>query len=159
MRFIIVFFALTLSVAAQTTQPPAIELPAEAPESLAPPTFPALPMTMTTPLGKFPMFVELAVTPESRQWGLMFRPDLPDDYGMLFVMPQEGILSFWMRNTLSPLDIIYINSENVVVSIARGEPLNETPLPSAAPAKFVFEVRQGLAEVYGIEPGTTLLFQ
>ena len=159
MRLLFALFLLSLTAAAQTAQPPAIELPPETPEDFSPPSFPAVSMTMTTPLGEFPMLVELALTPASRQWGLMFRPELPDDYGMLFVMPQEGVLSFWMRNALSPLDIIYINSDNVVVLIAKGEPLNETPLPSAAPAKFVFEIRQGLAEVYGIEPGTTLLFQ
>ena len=114
---------------------------------------------MITPLGEFPMFVELALQPQTHAFGLMFRPSLPDDYGMLFVMPREGIQSFFMRNTLSPLDIIYINSNNVVVSIAKGEPLNETSLPSAGPAKFVFEIRQGLADVYGITPGSTLRFK
>ena len=105
------------------------------------------------------MFIELAQTPQQAAFGLMFRPNLPDDYGMLFIMPQEQVLAFWMRNTLSPLDIIYINSQNVVVSIAKGQPLNETSLPSDGPAKFVLEIRQGLADVYGITPGSTLTFK
>ena len=155
MRALIAFFCLSLSLQAQTTAPPALELP----QGIEAPVFPALPMTMTTAKGAFPMFIELALTPQTRSFGLMFRPDLPDDYGMLFVMANEGPQSFWMRNTLSPLDIIYINTNNVVVSVAKGQPLNETPLPSGAPAKFILEIRQGLAEVYGLKPGTTVTFE
>ena len=159
MRFLLIALLFAASVQAQTTAPPPIDLPDDWPADFTPPTYPAVSLTMTTPKGEFPMFVELALTPAAQQFGLMFRPDLPDDYGMLFVMPQERVQAFWMQNTLSPLDIIYINTDNTVVSIAKGEPLDTTSLPSQGPAKFVFEIRQGLADVYGIKSGTKLTFE
>ena len=151
--FVCLIFAHPVS--AQTTTAPAAELP----EGVPAVEFQSVRVTMTTSNGEYPMLLELATTPAQAQRGLMYRPDLPDDYGMLFVMPQERVQAFWMQNTLSPLDIIYINTDNTVVSIAKGEPLDTTSLPSQGPAKFVFEIRQGLADVYGIKSGTKLTFE
>ena len=162
MKFILTFFVLltgifaqTQTLSAQTLSAPAVELPDGTPEI----TFPAVAMVMTTPVGEFPMFLELALTREQTMRGLMFRPELPDDYGMLFVFADDSPRSFWMENTLSPLDIVYIRSDGVIDSIQQGTPLSREGLPSDGPAKFVLEVRQGLADQYGLVPGATVTFR
>ena len=140
---------------AQTNEPPAANLP----DGVETVRFPTALMVMTTPAGDFPMFLELAITPEQTQRGLMFRPDLPDDYGMLFVFQDDRPRSFWMENTLSPLDIVFIRGDGVIDSIQEGTPLSQESLPSKGPARFVLEVRQGLAETYGLVPGATVSFK
>ena len=96
---------------------------------------------------------EQAKTPREFQIGLMLRPYLAADRGMLFLFDIESEQSFWMRNTLIPLDIIYINREGVIVSIAKGLPLDPTPLPSNGLSQYVFEVNAGTAEKLGFGPG------
>ena len=74
--------------------------------------------------------------------------------GMLFLMPEEKIQSFWMKNTYIPLDIIYINSNNQVISIKENaKPMNESPLPSEKPAIYVLEILGGTSAKLGIKPG------
>lgn len=93
--------------------------------------------------------VEVADTPESRALGLMFRESLSENSGMWFVFPETGIYSFWMKNTLIPLDIIWINSEFEVVFIANAVPCEEDPCKGynfEVPAKYILEVNSGTAE-------------
>jgi len=98
--------------------------------------------------------VEIVDTPESRNQGLMFRESLDDDYGMLFVFEREQPISFWMKNTLIPLDMIFIRADGVVHHIhARAIPHDLTPIPSNGPVLGVIEVRGGQAEALGIRPG------
>lgn len=98
--------------------------------------------------------VEIADTPQKRSFGLMYRKDLPQSHGMLFLFPREAPLSFWMKNTPLPLDIIYINAARTVVSIAANTtPFSEEPLPSAGPAQFVLEVNAGFCQKHGIIVG------
>lgn len=139
---------------AQANQPPIAQLP----DGVAPVDFQTVAMTMTTPSGAFPMLLELALTREQSQRGLMYRYDLPDDYGMLFVFGAEQPLGFWMENTPSPLDIIYIRGDGTVDSIVQGEPFSREALPSEGLARYALEIRQGLAEVYGIVPGAKIEF-
>lgn len=140
---------------AQLVSPPPVDLPDGTPEV----AFPAVAITMTTPTGRFPLLLELAMTPEQSQRGLMFRPDLPDDYGMLFVFNDERQRSFWMENTPSPLDLIFIRIDGVIDSVAQGTPLSRTSIVSDGPARFVLEMRQGLAQTYGLVPGATVTFE
>ena len=108
------------------------------------------------PLGGAPIEVEVEVvaTPALRQRGLMFRKELPGGTGMLFVFPQSQPLSFWMRNTLIPLDILYIEDGGRIVRIHENtEPLSEKGLPSGAPARFVLEVPGGWTAQVGIREG------
>jgi uncharacterized membrane protein (UPF0127 family) len=86
----------------------------------------------------------------------MERTELDEDAGMLFVFPQEQPRSFWMRNTLIPLSIAYIDSDGRIVDIKDMQPLDETPVPSAEPAQYALEVNQGFFEARGIEVGNTL---
>lgn len=99
-------------------------------------------------------FTELALTPSEHEKGLMFRRSLPDDWSMLFVYPEEGARSFWMQNTFIPLDMIFISAAGEVVNIVReAEPLTRTPRRSTGPARFVLEIRGGLAAELGLKAG------
>ncbi|QBX37683.1 DUF192 domain-containing protein [Brevundimonas sp. S30B] len=112
------------------------------------------PLSVTTATGKHDFMVEIADTEELRQRGLMFRDPLPDDRGMLFQFPQASEQSFWMRNTPSPLDIIYIDPRGRIVSIAKhATPMSDTPIPSYGAANGVLEVRAGRADEIGAKPG------
>ena len=97
--------------------------------------------------------VEKATRPREFQVGLMLRPYLSADRGMIFLFDVESEQSFWMRNTLIPLDIIYIDSKFNIVSIANGTPLDPTPLPSNGPAQYVLELNAGTAARLGFGPG------
>lgn len=103
-----------------------------------------------------PVRVEIANTPAKRERGLMERTALPEDAGMLFIFLQEQPLSFWMKNTLIPLSIAYIDSQGRIVDIQDMQPLDETPHPSAAPAQYALEVNQGFFAQRGIEVGNKL---
>lgn len=104
--------------------------------------------------------VELADTSEKQALGLMFRDHLADDRGMLFLFPGEAMRSFWMKNTRIPLDIFYFDSNLQLVSVAENaQPCRSQrcpPYPSAAPAKYVLELRAGKAAELGVRPGDVL---
>jgi uncharacterized membrane protein (UPF0127 family) len=98
--------------------------------------------------------VEIADTAEEQRRGLMFRRSMADDAGMLFLYEDEEPLSYWMRNTYIPLDIIYINAEGRIVSLVRNAaPLSDRSLPSGAPAIAVLEVNGGTADRLGFGEG------
>lgn len=101
---------------------------------------------------------EYAKTSESIEIGMMYRRNVSTDMAMLFFMPGgDQPRSFWMKNTLVSLDIIYINSNHEVVSIqANAQPLSTQSLPSNAPASHVLEVLGGTAAQNGIAPGTKI---
>ncbi len=96
---------------------------------------------------------EIADDNAERERGLMERTELAKDAGMLFVFDREQRLSFWMRNTLIPLSIAYIDAEGRIVDIQDMEPLDETPHPSAEPARYALEVNQGFFEERGVQVG------
>jgi uncharacterized membrane protein (UPF0127 family) len=104
---------------------------------------------------------ELATTLETRTRGLMERPSLPADQGMLFLFEVAQPLSFWMFNTLIPLDIIFADAERRITSIYASVPPCRPPLrcptyPSHGPAQFVLEVNAGTAAKVGIGVGDEL---
>lgn len=107
----------------------------------------------------FNIDIELATTEEEHARGLMFRKQMDENKGMLFMFSYEDWRSFWMRNTLIPLDIIYVNAKREVVSICKNaKTLDETSLPSEAPAMYVIEINAGLCDKYGIDKGTKVNF-
>lgn len=102
--------------------------------------------------------IEIAETESQRAAGLMFRTDLPADRGMLFVFPEESERYFWMRNTPTPLDIIYARRDGEIVRIAADTvPFSETPIPSLQKAAYAFEVHAGTAKRLGIVAGHRLV--
>ncbi len=98
--------------------------------------------------------VELAVTEEERERGLMFRRELPQGTGMLFDFHEEQPVSFWMKNTYIPLDMIFIRGDGRILRIAENtEPLSEKLIPSGGAVRAVLEVIGGTAKELGIRPG------
>lgn len=100
--------------------------------------------------------VETASTPQDKQRGLMFRKALGELSGMLFVNQREGIYSFWMKDTLIPLDIIWISKDKKVAYIAKdAQPCLETcdAIKPACPAQYILEVNAGFVEKYQIKVG------
>lgn len=115
-------------------------------------------LVVETAAGKRHRFkVDLALTIAQQAHGLMFVEKMADDYGMLFLYEVEQKLSFWMMNTLIPLDIIYVDARGEIINIQHGKPHDATPLRSSRPALAVLEIRGGRAAELGIRPGDRLL--
>src|SRR5207245_531028 len=98
-------------------------------------------------------------TEDKQREGMMWltADDVHDNDGMIFVFPSAQQQSFWMKNTLLALDIIYISDKKKVLNIQEGKPLDEiTKLPSKGPAIYVLEMKQGAAKRLGIGPGTEI---
>ena len=101
--------------------------------------------------------IEIADDPVERSQGLMFREELADGTGMLFLYPTPRIASFWMKNTLIPLDMLFIDAEGVIVTIARETtPLSLVPVSSNTPVTTVFEIFGGQSDALGIAVGDTV---
>lgn len=110
----------------------------------------------------FVVDLELALTPEETANGLMFRPSLPEDRGMLFLFSQPRIAAFWMKNTLIPLDLVFLDGTGVVVDVvANVQPCSADPCPSyppSTPALAVLEINAGSASAHRIEVGSMIAF-
>lgn len=96
---------------------------------------------------------EVAATADQRADGLMYREEVPDGTGMLFVFQDNEVRAFWMANTYVPLDIAYMDPSYRIVDIVQMEPLVTDTYPSSAPAMFALEVRQGWFAEQGIGVG------
>lgn len=102
--------------------------------------------------------VEIADDPAETSRGLMYRPEIAPDFGMLFVFPEAGLHSFYMRNTCASLDIIYLRGDGEIASIVRhAVPFSERSLPSPGPVRAVLELAAGRTEELGIEPGDQVI--
>lgn len=98
--------------------------------------------------------LEIAETAYERETGLMYRESMEANQGMLFIFPNEGPRSFYMKNTYIPLDLIFYRQDSTALSIyENAQPMDETSIPSNGPAKFVLEVNAGKAQEWGMEPG------
>ena len=108
--------------------------------------------------------LEVASTPAERARGLMGQQRIPDNYAMLFVFESERRLSFWMKGTLIPLDILFLGSNGMVVDVQTMIPQPGAPdgelivYRSAGPARYALEMNAGLAEALGVVPGAAVLF-
>lgn len=103
--------------------------------------------------------IEIADTEYETQTGLMYRPSMQKNRGMLFIFPDVSSRSFYMKNTEFPLDIIYIDEGQKIVSFQKNaRPLDENSLPSNAPAKYVLEVNAGLSDQLGLQVGDSISF-
>lgn len=98
--------------------------------------------------------IEVADTEYDRQLGLMFRKNMTENQGMLFVFPYEQFQSFWMRNTYISLDILFVNAQKEIVTIHKNtQVLTDNSYPSSKPAKYVVEVIAGFCDAYGVDVG------
>ena len=98
--------------------------------------------------------LEVAATPEARNRGLMYRESLADGRGMLFVFEDDADHDFWMKNTLIPLDMIFIDAERQVVGVhANATPLSTASISIGAPSRYVLEVPGGWAARHGVATG------
>lgn len=133
------------AAAQQMVQGAPMELPVDA----APLTFEADGETVS-------FDIEIADTAERRARGLMFRTDLPQDRGMLFVFEQTRPVSFWMQNTPSPLDLVFIGQDGRVIDILPGEPFSTASIGPDEPSRFVLELNRGTSERVGLVAGARL---
>lgn len=120
-------------------------------------------VTLLTADGK-PLAInaEVAGTDEKRTTGLMFRESLGENEGMLFVFPDSATRSFWMKNTLIPLDIIFIAENMTIVKVYHATPCSSDPCrlySSEKPVKYVLEVNANLTANYGIGEGSSAGFK
>lgn len=128
----------------------ASKAPAVHPES----GLPVIDLSIKTAQGIHTFRVEVASTPSQQARGLMFRTAMGADEGMIFPENPPRVPSFWMRNTVIPLDIIYIGTDGRILNIAANAvPYDETPLSAVGLSSGVLELNGGRAEQLGIKPG------
>ena len=101
--------------------------------------------------------LEVADDLDEMQRGLMYRQSMPRDRGMIFVYDREQILTFYMKNTYIPLDIIFLDSKGKVVSIKQMKPLDLTSTSSDRPARFAIELNEGVARELGLKSGDVVV--
>lgn len=107
-------------------------------------------------LDKQSINVELVATIESRMKGLMFREKMAKNDGMLFVFDEVGYHGMWMKNTLIPLSVAFIDAQGKILNIADMEPHSETTHSAAGPALYALEMNKGWFKQHGIGPGTVV---
>ena len=100
--------------------------------------------------------VQLAQTPQERQIGLMYRKEMPQHEGMLFVFEQPATQCFWMRNTLIPLTAAFVADDGTIVNLADMKPQTDDSHCSAKPVRFVLEMNQGWFAKRNIKAGYKL---
>jgi len=108
------------------------------------------------------IYVEIADEWPEMERGLMYRESLPEDEGMLFIFSRSGNYPFWMKNTLIPLDAIYISANGTIVDILQMEPCIADPCPTYPPdgdARYVLEVNKGFSERHGIREGNSVMLK
>ncbi len=106
--------------------------------------------------GFFQIDAQVALSPEQRSVGLMFRKDMPQHEGMIFVFEQAAQQCFWMKNTLLPLSAAFIADDGSIVNIVDMKPLSLEGHCSAKPVRFVLEMHQGWFGKKSIQPGFKL---
>jgi uncharacterized protein len=141
---------------AGVSAPPA-EGPAAAP---AAPRGPRPVVYLSGAAGESRVEVEVVSTPATTQRGLMYRQHLPPEDGMLFLMEERKVQSFWMRNTLIPLDMIFIDRDLTVVGVVdRATPLTDDSRDVGRPSLYVLEVNGGWAKQHGVGAGSKVRFE
>ncbi len=106
--------------------------------------------------GMYQIDTQLALTPEHRQVGLMFRKSMPQHEGMLFVFEQPSQQCFWMKNTILPLTAAFVADDGTIVNLEDMKPKTTNPHCSAKPVRYVLEMNQGWFAKKGFKAGTKL---
>ena len=112
-----------------------------------------VPLTIRSKSGVHHFTVEVAATEQQQETGLMFRSTLAGDRGMIFPYDPPQEVAFWMKNTLIPLDIVYIRADGTIARIVHAQAMDLTPLPSGEPIAVVLEIGAGRAAELGIKEG------
>lgn len=116
-------------------------------------------MSLTGSQGEAQFYLELATDGPQRTRGLMFRPEMSDSWGMLFIYPVEDELTFWMKNTYIPLDMVFIDDSATVVGVVQNAvPHTLSSRKVDGRSRYVLEINAGLAERYGIAKGSKVGF-
>lgn len=116
----------------------------------------SFPASMLT-IGARQFTVEEARTPVQQERGLMFRKNLPADHGMLFIFESPQPVQMWMKNTLIPLDMLFINKQGKIIYIAKNAiPESEAVITAGVPVKAVLELAGGACEKQGIKTGDVI---
>jgi len=106
--------------------------------------------------GMFQIDTQVAQTPEQRSIGLMFRKEMPQHEGMLFVFEQPATQCFWMKNTLLPLTAAFVSDDGTIVNLADMKPQTTDSHCSEKPVRFVLEMNQGWFAKKGLKAGSRL---
>ena len=106
--------------------------------------------------GMYRIDAQVAATPEQRQIGLMYRKQMPQHEGMLFVFERPAVQCFWMKNTLIPLTAAFVADDGSIVNLADMKPLDETSHCSTKPVRFVLEMNQGWFGQHHLAAGSRL---
>jgi uncharacterized membrane protein (UPF0127 family) len=112
-----------------------------------------VPLTIHSATGTHLFTVQIAATFEQQEHGLMFYRSLGADQGMIFPYDPPQSVSFWMKNTLIPLDMVFIRADGTIARITTAKPLDESPVPAGEPVAAVLEIRGGRAAELGIREG------
>lgn len=159
-QFVITLVVVTLVGCGGTPPDPVVESVSTTAAAVPEPTR-ALPEAIV-PDGRS-LTLELALTRDEISQGLMFRNSLPDDRGMLFLFVEKRIPSFWMKNTLIPLDMVFLSPDGTIVDIIYNAlPCTNDPCPqyvAKTEALAVLEVAAGVAQSYGLSEGIQLKFE
>jgi uncharacterized membrane protein (UPF0127 family) len=111
-------------------------------------------LDVVTKSGAHHYSVEIAADEPTRERGLMYRRQMPEDHGMLFEFERREPVFFWMKNTYLPLDMLFIDRDGTVASVfADATPMSEAMIPSGAPVVAVLELNAGQAKAIGVKPG------
>jgi uncharacterized membrane protein (UPF0127 family) len=146
--------AALCAFAACSPQAPAQNAPVNAPsEEGAQTGLAQVPLTIRSASGDHRFTVEIAATLDQQERGLMFRRELGPDRGMIFPYAPPQSVSFWMKNTLIPLDMIFIRADGTIARIATAVPLSLDPVASGEPVAAVLEIRGGRAAELGLRDG------
>jgi uncharacterized membrane protein (UPF0127 family) len=121
----------------------------------APPSFPESTLTIVTRSGQsLPFKVEVARTPEQQEYGLMFRKRMDLDHGMIFIQPDDRIMTMWMKNTILPLDMLFFDDQGTITLIVpNATPESTEIISSRGPVLGVIELNAGVAKTSGITAG------
>jgi uncharacterized membrane protein (UPF0127 family) len=117
----------------------------------------SFPIIIHSATGDHTFIVEKAGTPVEQERGLMFRRSLGANQGMIFPYGPPQQVSFWMKNTLIPLDMIFVRPDYTIARIATAKPLDESPVPSGEPVIMVIEIPGGRAAELGIRAGDSVV--
>jgi uncharacterized membrane protein (UPF0127 family) len=121
--------------------------------------FPTAELTIVTASGPHKFTIELATSPAQMEQGLMFRQSLAPDAGMLFDFATPSMATMWMKNTLIPLDMLFVDSTGHIVNIhERAVPRSLDTIAAAAPVRAVIELNGGTAARLGIKPGDRVIY-